>query len=104
MYCKQCGKELRDSSAFCEYCGTRAGFGKKQEPVNTMSIVGMIVAGISVFLNFWGLVGIAAVLLSAMGLIQINKSGEKGKGIAITGIALGTFSIIYGFLMIMLFM
>lgn len=104
MYCKQCGKELRESSAFCEYCGTRAEFWKKQEQVNTLSIVGMIVAGISIFLNFWGLVGIAAVILSSMGLIQINKSGEKGKGIAITGILLGAFSIIYGFIMIMLFM
>lgn len=104
MYCKQCGKELGEASTFCNYCGTRAGFEKKQEQINTLSIVGMIVAGISIFLNFWGIMGIAAVILSTMGLIQINKLGEKGKGIAITGILLGSFSIIYGFIMIMLFM
>lgn len=23
MYCRQCGKEIKDDSVFCEYCGTK---------------------------------------------------------------------------------
>ena len=29
MYCKQCGKELRDDEMFCSSCGTKAGEVKK---------------------------------------------------------------------------
>lgn len=102
MYCKQCGNELSENAAYCEKCGLGKDVERKSGQTNMLAIVGLIVAGISFFLNFWGLVGIAAVILSSIGLLQIDKTGEKGKGMAITGIGIGAFSIMYGFAMIMM--
>ena len=102
MFCKHCGEELTDDCGFCQHCGESSKSSKGKNDYNILSIMGLIVAGISLLLNFWGIVGIAAVVLSSMGLLQINKTGEKGKGIAIAGISIGSFSIIYGLLMILL--
>ena len=33
MYCKNCGKEIKDGSVFCTYCGTRVEAENPQEPV-----------------------------------------------------------------------
>ncbi|WP_370774040.1 DUF4190 domain-containing protein [Clostridium sp.] len=41
------------------------------------------------------MVGIVAVVLSAIGLSQIYKAQEKGKVLAILGIILGAINIIY---------
>ena len=103
MYCKKCGNKLVEDSVFCDKCGTNTPASSSAQ-TNILAVVGLIVAGISIFLNFAGIVGIAAVVLSSLGLMQINKTGEKGKGMAITGISIGAFSVIYGFIMIMLLM
>ena len=75
---------------------------KNQNRYNTLSVVGFVLACISFFLNFWGVVGIAAVISSTLGLIQINKCSEKGKGMAIAGISIGIFSIIYAFVLLLI--
>lgn len=72
--------------------------GSELKTTNMLSIIGIIVAGISLLINFGGIVGICAVILSSVALIQIGKTGEKGKGLAITGIAIGAASIIYAFI------
>lgn len=105
MFCKNCGNKILENSSFCSNCGTGINDDistQKTRQTNMLSIIGLIVAGISIFLNFWGIVGIAAVILSSMALIQINKSGEKGKSLAISGISIGAFSILYGFIIIFL--
>lgn len=102
MYCKECGNYLDEKSLFCNKCGISTMVIKKSTQANVLSIVGLIVACISFFLNFWGIVGIAAVILSSFALIQINKTGEKGKGMAIAGILIGSFQIIYAFIMILI--
>ena len=68
---------------------------------NTMAVVGMIVAMISLLLNFWGIVGIAAIVISAMGLLQINETGQKGKTLAIVGVSVGTISVVYAYYIIL---
>ena len=105
MYCKQCGIELQEGNLFCKMCGARVDIEKNnmdsvQNKTNTMALMGLIVSGISLLLNFWGIVGIVAVILSTLGLLQINETNEKGKGMAITGISIGAFSIIYGCIML----
>ena len=105
MYCKICGNQISENSSFCGNCGASMNndiLTQKTQQTNMLSIIGLIVAGISIFLNFWGVVGIAAVILSTVALIQINKSGEKGKSMAICGISIGAFSILYGFIIIFL--
>lgn len=70
-------------------------------PYNTMCIVGLVVSGISLLLNFFGIVGIAGTILSVIGLINCTQKKENGKAVAIIGIVIGSFSILYGLVMLM---
>ena len=66
-------------------------------PMNMLALVGFIVGCVSLLLNFWGLVGIAALILSIIGLVQINQKHTRGKGLAIAGAILGGIGVIWGF-------
>ena len=115
MFCKNCGHEIQNASVFCPECGAKqheaastTGFESesyvnpanqstdRKPPYNTMCIIGLVISGISLLLNFWGLVGIAGTIISVLGLIGCEKKNENGKPLAIIGIAIGVFSIIYG--------
>ena len=119
MYCSNCGKEIHNNSAFCSECGAPqrgAAFSSptlhaeacsdpvnattKKAPFNTMCIVGLVISGISLLLNFWGLVGIAGTIVSVIGLTGCQRNQERGKTLAIIGIVIGVFSIFYGLIMI----
>lgn len=106
MYCKQCGNQLNEGVAFCDQCGAsvlvEGAENKTKKQTNILASVGMIVSLVSIFLNFWGIVGIAAIVLSFIGLNQISTTGEEGKGFAITGIVIGIISVIYAFIMIVM--
>ena len=115
MFCYKCGKEINDGSVFCPECGANqnqnAGANTNQAqyqyqassqnqiqkvPYNAMAVVGLVISCISLILNFWGLVGIAGTVVSVVGLLQCQKNNENGKALAIIGIAIGAFSILYG--------
>ena len=57
-----------------------------QAPMNVLSVVGFVLS----------LVGfnVIAIILAAIGLSQIKKKGERGKGFAIAAIIIGAISII----------
>lgn len=117
MFCVNCGKEIHAGASFCPECGAKqqstmvvsaekndhntAGQPAANAQYNTMTIIGLIVSGISLLLNFWGIVGIAGMILSVLGMIDCTRKGEKGKGLAIVGIAIGVYSIIYGVIAIL---
>ena len=71
--------------------------------INSLALAGFITSIISLFLNFWGIVGIVGVVLSSVGLAQINSKKEHGSGLAISGIMIGVFSILYAFYIIVSF-
>ena len=71
--------------------------------INSLALAGFITSIISLFLNFWGIVGIVGVVLSSVGLAQINSNKERGSGFAISGIMIGVFSILYAFYIIVSF-
>lgn len=101
MFCPKCGKELADGSTFCPLCGTSLGNGAPVQAsqgtrYNTFAIVGFVIGILSLLINFFGLVGIAAVIVSVVGLKQVQENNEKGKGLAIAGLVIGIFSVIYG--------
>lgn len=115
MYCSNCGKEIRDGSAFCSECGApQAGGDGRQEravssgPVetkadasyNTMCIIGAVVSGLSLFFSFFGLTGIGGIILSGIGLRQIGETGERGRELAIAGIVVGAITAVYGIIML----
>ena len=111
MFCSKCGKQISDGSTFCPVCGAQlnapgasnapnassynAAQQTREPRLNTMCLVGFVISCISLLLNFFGLVGIAGVIVSTIGMTGCNRNGEKGKGLAITGIIIGIFSIFY---------
>lgn len=133
MYCIKCGKQIPDGVLFCPDCGApqstsesssnngsgQSGYSQpgsnqpgyfippqtmKVASYNTMCIVGLVVSGISLFINFFGLVGITGIILSVIGLNQCKKMNENGKMLAVVGIILGAFSTFYGFIALLSFM
>lgn len=108
MFCVNCRKEIPNGTMVCPECGTSqkragtppvSGMGKQptgqKSAYNKMAIIGLVISGISLFLNFWGIVGIAGIIVSVIGLINCNQTNENGKTLAIIGIAIGAFSVLY---------
>lgn len=62
---------------------------------NNLALAGFIVALCSLLINFAGIVGLVATVLSGVGLSKVKTTG-KGKGFAIAGLVIGIISIIYG--------
>lgn len=62
---------------------------------NNLALAGFIVSLCSLFINFAGIVGLVATILSAIGLSKVKSTG-KGRGFAIAGLVIGIISIIYG--------
>lgn len=56
---------------------------------------------ISLFLNFFGIVGLVATVLSAIGLSKVKETGT-GKGFAVTGLVIGIISILWAVFAILL--
>ena len=94
MYCRNCGKEIADSAAFCNYCGTPVASTQVPpaqraqaytatpaggEETNTLAIVGFI-------LSFFVL--IAGLVCSILGYKNADKFGGKGKELAVAGIVI----------------
>jgi hypothetical protein len=115
MFCINCGKEIQDGSTFCPECGTTqqgvtpppsSNTGNyvdqtskttfQKAPYNTMCIIGLVISGISLLLNFFGLVGIAGTIVSVIGLTSCKQKNENGMALAVIGIVIGVFSIFYG--------
>ena len=120
MFCSNCGKEIKDGATFCPECGAAqqgttppptSNVGNyatptsqstvQKAPYNTMCIVGLVISCISLLLNFWGLVGIAGTVVSVIGLNSCKLKNENGKALAIIGIVIGVFSILYGLIAIL---
>ena len=113
MFCTNCGKEINNTASFCPECGASQhavtaaspNIGSyatstnqpvmQKAPYNTMCIVGLVISCISLLLNFWGLVGIAGTIVSTLGLTSCQQKNENGKALAIVGIIIGAYSILY---------
>lgn len=112
-YCSNCGKEV--TGAFCSNCGSEVKEEQLQIPhqqqkqseeakINIMALVGFVIACVSVLINFWGIVGIVALVFSVVGLVQIYNGNGKGKGFSIAGIVIGGISVLYGFIVLLILM
>lgn len=115
MFCANCGKEIKDGYKFCDKCGAVqqesppspvSNTGDYANPINQstvqkapynkMCIIGLVISGISLLINFWGLVGIVGTIVSVYGLISCEQKNENGKALAIFGIVIGVVSILWG--------
>ncbi len=76
------------------------GINNTQGKTNSLAIAGFVVAMASLFLNFYGIVGLVATVLSAVGLSKVKETGT-GKGFAIAGLIVGIISILWGVFVIL---
>lgn len=103
-YCTKCGAELLDDAVLCPRCGSLAdnsannGLGVRSggatnlpTKMNTCSLLGFILSlvGLLFYFNIFGMVSLASVVLSIVGLVQISKNFQRGKGFAIAGLVVG---------------
>ena len=73
---------------------------KQNDSVSGTIIAGFVLGLISCFLNFCGIVGIIAIVFSAIGLSQLSRTHQKGKALAIIGLVSGIANVIYAFVII----
>ncbi|APR07646.1 Double zinc ribbon [Lentilactobacillus parabuchneri] len=118
-FCSKCGQKISAAARFCPKCGAQLEVsdpGRPQSTVNNQSssethastqtsnstvkapldhfaLLGVVFGGISWLLNFWGVVGIIAVVFSILALNR-HLSGTN-KTIAIIGLVSGVVNIIY---------
>lgn len=105
-----CGKELSEGSDICLNCGKMVNSNPQNvqpaQPTvktNGLAIAGFVVSLSSLLINLFGIVGAVGTILSSIGLAKLKKNNEKGFGLALTGIIVGAFSIIYGIYQTILF-
>lgn len=112
-FCSKCGAKLEVIDKFCNSCGTKV-IGVPVEESNTQismvnennvssqknngfALAGFIISLVSTICCCGCLSGLS-LIFSIIGLSQINKTHEGGKGLAIAGIVLSSigFLIIIG--------
>lgn len=103
-FCPNCGTENTTNSKFCPNCGQAMGEGVvNNTPVvnngaktNGLAVAGFVTGLSSLLINIMGLVGLIALILSAVGLTKTGPEKDKGRGMAVAGLILGIISVIYG--------
>ena len=98
-YCAHCGNQLLDQAVICPKCGCATEYSTSDEisaKYNVCSIVGFVISLASIVFTYFGLIGnITGLVLSIVGLVQINKRGERGRGFAIAGICIGAILSVF---------
>ena len=117
--CPQCYTQMKDEARFCPQCGititgnvnpTSMTTNVSVTPVavmpeqnNAYALAGFITALVSLVLNIFGVVGLAATILSGIGLSQ-TKPNKRSRGLANTGLTIGLISLFYGLIQILFFL
>ncbi len=77
---------------------------KEKKKVNIFAIIGFVVS----LVCFLGIIKasvigpLAGLIFSIVALVQIKKNNQKGKGLAVTGIILGSISTLVSFVMLII--
>ncbi|WP_345761891.1 DUF4190 domain-containing protein [Diaminobutyricibacter sp. McL0608] len=72
------------------------GYGQPVQPgTNVLAIISLVIS----ILGF----NVIAIILGAIGLSQIKRTGEKGRGLALAGIWIGAISIVLGIIIAIVF-
>lgn len=75
-----------------------------QKKANGLCIAGFVVAMVSLFINFWGIVGLTGLILSIAGVATFDANKQTCKGLGIAGIVIGAISVVWGlFTLLVLF-
>ena len=108
MYCRNCGKEIKDNSSFCPYCGSSVNkkivFERKAtqvDKVNCESFFGAIGFAVSIFAVWYSryksanlivafFIAFIGVVLSCAGMKEIKKGENE---LAFEGYIIGAFAL-----------
>ncbi|MFA6755756.1 MAG: zinc-ribbon domain-containing protein [Bacilli bacterium] len=100
MYCKNCGKEIKDDAKYCPYCGTESSHNmsdvingevvKNPNDVKKSNKSGSY-DGISIAAFVCALcgIGILGIIFGAIGINNTKDNAKKGQGFAIAGLIIG---------------
>lgn len=123
MNCKNCGAKVAKTAKFCPKCGEKivideetakveekidealntkvsddvkvqTASEKKKNNLNPLALAGFITSIVSLCCCCGSLSGIA-LILSIIGLVQINSGNKEGKGFAIAGIAVAAVGVVF---------
>ena len=107
MFCRTCGKEVNDNAVICPHCGCAlknesiyAEVKNDVKKINVMCLVGFILSMASLLIALYGMVAIAGLVLSIVGVVQTNKTGERLRGLGIAGIIVAAVSLIFTLIVI----
>lgn len=99
-FCPNCGEKNTTNSKFCPNCGNKfvsnVNNSVDRNTYSGIAIAGFVTGLSSLLINFMGLVGLVATILSAVGLTKTGETKQKGRGMAVAGLILGIISVIYG--------
>lgn len=103
-FCVKCGGKMNETGNICTNCGIKYEIAnpsstnvvrtKVKAKTNGLAIAGMITGLISLGFSMWGLLSILAIVFSSVSRKQIEEYGEKGDGMAVTGLCCGIVSLI----------
>ena len=103
-FCIKCGNQLNDNDTICNNCGTEIIQNKENIQVNQtiinskpktngLAIAGFVTSLVNLLLCC-GSISIISLILSIVGLVQVNKNNEGGKGLAIAGIIISAIMLV----------
>jgi len=112
MYCRNCGREIRDDAEYCTYCGAQINSAQPEyrQAGYSSSAVSPAAKGAAVSAMVWGIVALATCQLPLgfiVGIVGMNKyrfaealgmtagMARAGKIMSIVGIVLGAISSVY---------
>jgi len=103
VHCRECGKQISNMAQACPSCGcpvtTPTESGQTLNGVkkrNTLALAGFVTGLASLILNFFGIVGMGAAILSGIALGKFNNETENNKWMAVVGLILGCIGMIWG--------
>lgn len=106
-YCRKCGHPIEDGGVCCPACGTvdngACSTKQKTSSNNTLAVVSLCCGIASVILNFFGLLGLSAIVTGIVAKKQIDEREEPGSGLATAGIVLGCLDFAVTFFSLLVF-
>ena len=104
-FCGNCGSKLEDNK--CPKCDVKKETKKVEAEVTTtgktngLAIAGFVLSLTSIILSPLAILGL---IFSIIGLTQINKNGEEGKGFAVAGIIVSAVLLFFILIFLLIFL